>query len=311
MGTELNPALALQYYYKGAIQDSIQAMFSLGYLLIKCSVKLLDDLAIMRSLNSRDGSRDFLQNGTRGWDRRGAFSNLKNKFSSSNILPPGLVGSHRGPDGSAMRISDSVYTNNNSSNSNLKQIKGMNQMNQIDRIDNTYTMDGEMKNENEKQNEKPIKPPRPSSMPFPQSPSQSQSQLQLQSDSKNHDRFESKSQDKFQNNFQEKSLQGNKNILSISIPSNSKRSIQDPDRDLNRFDNQNPQNNLIAQQMKAEEQVREGVRWLRAAAERGVLDARYQLGLVYEQVCTTVWNCFFESIIILYQSSITLPDYYD
>ena len=288
MGTELNPALALQYYYKGAIQDSIQAMFSLGYLLIKSSVKLLDDLAIMRSLNSRDGSRDFLQNGTRDWDRRGAFSNLKNKFSSSNILPPGLVGSHRGPDGSGGKISDSIYTssyNNNNNNSSLKQIKGINQMNQIDRIDNTYTMDGEMKNENEKQNEKPIKPPRPSSMPFPQSPSQSQSQLQLQSESKSQDKFQNNFHDKSQNNFP---LKGN--VLSISIPSNSKRSIQDPDRDLNRFDNQNPQNNLIAQQMKAEEQVREGVRWLRAAAERGVLDARYQLGLVYEQVRATIKN---------------------
>jgi TPR repeat protein len=35
---------------------------------------------------------------------------------------------------------------------------------------------------------------------------------------------------------------------------------------------------------RAERQAREGVRWLRAAAERNIKEARYQLGLVYEQV---------------------------
>ena len=213
IGTELRPSAALFYYTKGAEQDSAQAMYSLGYLLIKSSVKSLEDLVIAKGVQSIHGQQQ----------RIGNISLLKDKFSAPSTIgkiPLGL-GSHRGPDGSTTRKNPTGGTGTvvgfgNKASWQSNQYSSTSQKASILQDGNNLS-------------------------------------LSLPSNLKSYDK---------NSNIQ------NKKVLALGSEVVTD-SYTDP---------------WLAQEIKAEEQVKEGIRWLRSAAERGILDARYQLGLVYEKV---------------------------
>ena len=228
LGTELRPAAALSFYTKGAEQESPQAMYSLGYLLIRSSVKIIEDLTIAREMQSVHGVMDR--------DRRGAFSTLKDKYSRGTV-PHGLLGSHRGPDGAGMAVVGRASEVGFGVTSLPKPRNSMDSTS----IGGYPAGGGGGKG--------PNKPPRPLSIGSPEgNPTYNTP---------------------FEDNIAD-------NTLSLIIPTRM-RDYSDPNAD-----------SLEEQYLKAENQVKEGVRWLRAAAERGVVDARYQLGLVYQQVSLTV-----------------------
>ena len=213
IGTELRPSAALFYYTKGAEQDSAQAMYSLGYLLIKSSVKSLEDLVIAKGVQSIHGQQQ----------RIGNISLLKEKFSAPSTvgkIPLGL-GSHRGPDGSAIKKDPTggvgtVVGVGNKTSWQSNQYSSKSQKASVSQIGNNLS-------------------------------------LSLPSDAKS-----------YKPNFDTRNKKGLD--LGSEVVTDS---YTDP---------------WLAQEIKAEEQVKEGIRWLRSAAERGILDARYQLGLVYEKV---------------------------
>ena len=248
IGTELRPSLALYYYTKGAEQDSIQAMYSLGFLLIRSSVKTLEDLSHAKEIQSTHGYKSKNSN----------FDNLKDKFSAPSTIgkiPLGL-GSHRGPDGSGIKKDPNGFRN-----SAAIKVTNFNNGN-FDKYEN--------ENENGTQGG-------------------GKGTQHLSNNSSN------KQLPRYSTQYASTSLEASERVndLSLSLPYERKSyktntlAKNNKNMDLGSgsgMDLGSYKDPSISQQMKAEEQVKEGVRWLRAAAERGVLDARYQLGLVYEQV---------------------------
>ena len=245
LGTEMRPAAALVYYQRGAEMDSPQAMFSLGYLLIRSSVKALSDLKMAMEMQAAHSYRD-------DWDRRGDVSTLKERFSASGTTPPrGTMGSHRGPDGSVRQRLDSSM--------GIASIAGTASVD-ITQLLSLQDSGSAAKSVPPK---KPTKPIRPFSVPH------------------NSNAYNTAPTSKKGHSLNTAPVNLSKSTstalqLSLMIPT--------PHNDLYSSIDAGGKDSLEVQHDRAEGQVKEGVRWLRAAAERGILDARYQLGLVYEQV---------------------------
>lgn len=267
LGTEMRPAAALVYYLKGAEMDSPQAMFSLGYLLIRSSVKALSDLKMAMEMQATHAYRD-------DWDRRGDVSTLKERFSSGGNTPPrGTMGSHRGPDGSVKQNLDSsmgIASAAGTASVDITQLLSLEDS-------------GAGKGAGSGPPKKPTKPIRPFSVPH--------------------------------NSVVYSSMPNGKKVISANTAqSNLSKSVNSalqlsmmmssPHSDPYRSVDTGAKDSLEVQHEKAEGQVKEGVRWLRAAAERGILDARYQLGLVYEQVNYTLSAIRVVISIMLFVSSV-------
>lgn len=245
LGTEMRPAAAMSYYLRGAEMDSPQAMYSLGYLLIRSSVKALEDLKVASEMQMAHTYREQ-------WEKRGGVPLLTDRVSPVSNIPRGTVGSHRGPNGSGKMPIDTLAMA-------TSQSAGIAA---VDLSSSTREDSG-----------KPRKPLRPFSVPH-------NSNLYSSSSYSNKGvaSLRSSMGNGISNSTAPVNISKTLNDLSLSLvlPSRSNES-HTGNEDL-------ATESLEAQQVKAQHQVREGVRWLRAAAERGVLDARYQLGLVYEQV---------------------------
>eukprot|EP00596_Hydrurales_sp_CCMP1899_P003460 CAMPEP_0119049084 /NCGR_PEP_ID=MMETSP1177-20130426/62692_1 /TAXON_ID=2985 /ORGANISM="Ochromonas sp, Strain CCMP1899" /LENGTH=873 /DNA_ID=CAMNT_0007025861 /DNA_START=409 /DNA_END=3030 /DNA_ORIENTATION=+ len=244
IGTVIKLSGALSYYKCGAELDSAQAMYSLGYLLIRTSVTALEELNSERGLYS--STIDF----NRGRDEKiiysgnGKFAAMHDASISYN-KKAFFGGSHRRSEDICLNsmsyeVEDARYSlsatsppNRGSRASEEKDVRFNSPSRIRASVDNYF---------NKTTSEaitlsKPLhKPPRPVSLPpstgrhlTPQIPQQS---------------------------------------TELVVP--SRMDLKDNDQ-------------YESQQMKIESQVREGVKWLRTAAELGVIEARYQLGLVYER----------------------------
>ena len=246
LGTEMRPAAAMNYYLRGAEMDSPQAMYSLGYLLIRSSVKALEDLKVAREMQMSHSYRE----------QRGGIPMLTDRISPVSVIPRGTAGSHRGPSGSgSVKIPLDALAVATSQSAGIAAV--------------------DLSSSTREDNRKPRKPLRPFSVPH-------NSNVYSTSYGNNGNKGAASLRSSMTNAISSSTAPVNISktfndlSLSLVLPSRS--------NDSHAAGEDTATESLEAQQDKAQHQVREGVRWLRAAAERGVLDARYQLGLVYEQV---------------------------
>lgn len=239
LGTEMRHAAALTYYLKGAEMDSVPAMYSLGYLLIRSSVKSLEDLKVAREMHSA-----HTHTHSDDWDRQGRY-NTRDKFSNtSNTFRNSMDGDH-GLEGSVKTRLGASMAGVSASYAGIASVDIFSSISE--------------------QEKKGKKPPRPLSVPH-------------NSNMFSNTQRTSTSQRNSASNSRPVSLSKSaSHALSLSL-ANAPRLNDSYSSAQTAIDS------LESQQEKAEAQVKEGVRWLRAAAERGMLDARYQLGLVYQQV---------------------------
>jgi TPR repeat protein len=238
LGTEMRHAAALTYYLKGAEMDSTPAMYSLGYLLIRSSVKSLEDLKVAREMHSAHSLTH-----TDEWDRHGRYAS-RDRFNGRHSMDAdqGLEGTAKTRLGSSMAGVSASYAG-------------------IASVD--------IFSSSREQEKKGKKPPRPLSVPH-------------NSNTFNNTQRSTTSQRNNSSNSRPVSLSKSaSHTLSLSL-ANAPR-LNDTYSSA-----QTAIDSLESQQEKAEAQVKEGVRWLRAAAEKGMMDARYQLGLVYQQVRVAV-----------------------